>query len=168
MRPVIAVLLLAAGGCGYSLAGRGAHLPEHIRRVGIPPFDNQTARLELDEVVTQQVQEQFLSRGGFEVVSQRDGVDALLLGEITSFASRPIGLDSEGRATQISVLITARVQFKDLVANSTLYSSRNFLFRKEYQVTGDVANYFDQEIEAIREASEDFAATLASSILEGF
>ncbi|HEX9636045.1 MAG TPA: LPS assembly lipoprotein LptE [Acidobacteriota bacterium] len=162
----LSALLMSA--CGYSLAGRGATLPQHIQRVGIPPFENQTSRLELDEILTSEVQQQFIAHGGYDVVSQRDGVDALLLGEITNFSSRPVALDAEGRATQISVLINSRVQFRDLVANKILFSSRNFVFRKEYQVASDAANYFDQEIEAIREASTDFAATLASSILEGF
>jgi len=163
-----ALVALMLSGCGYSLAGRGATLPEHIHRVGIPPFENQTARLDLDEIITSQVQQQFIAHGGYEVVPQREGVDALLQGEITNFSSRPVALDAEGRSTQISVMITSRVQFRDLVANKILFSSRNFVFRKEYQVASDAANYFDQEIEAIREASNDFAATLASSILEGF
>ncbi len=33
---------VACSGCGYTLAGRGAFLPDYIRTIGIPMFENTT------------------------------------------------------------------------------------------------------------------------------
>ena len=54
MRPaalaVVAVVALAgpATGCGYKLSGTGTFLPKNIRTVAIAPFENRSARPEID------------------------------------------------------------------------------------------------------------------------
>jgi hypothetical protein len=49
----IALLALSASGCGYALAGRGNTLPSHIRRIGVPMFENHSNTPDLDRILTE-------------------------------------------------------------------------------------------------------------------
>ena len=59
---------LLSSGCGYALAGRGSFLPEYIRVVGIPPIENRTAFIQIEQIITQQVRTEFIGRGKYSVV----------------------------------------------------------------------------------------------------
>ena len=46
----LVALALVATSCGYTLAGRGGTLPEHIRIIGIPQFINRSPFPEIDRI----------------------------------------------------------------------------------------------------------------------
>lgn len=164
--PALLVAVLCQ--CGYRLSGTGSNIPQHIQKVAIPPFQNNTAKAELGEILTARVKDQFLARGSFAIQDQREGSDAELVGEIINFTSRPIGFNADGRASDIIVQIVASVRFSDRINEKVLYSNRNYSFRQTYQIGDDSGSYYDQEIEAIELGADDFARTLVSAILEGF
>ena len=80
----LAAAALAVSSCGYTLAGRGGTLPEHIRIIGIPQFVNRTTWPEIDRIVTERVSEEFRGRGRYRVLPDTTGVDAVLTGTIVS------------------------------------------------------------------------------------
>jgi len=164
---IIALSLLPAA-CGYQLAGRGTFLPKYIKKIGIPMFENHTARLDLEMKITEKIQEEFIARGNYQIVSSEEEVDALLKGEILSYSLIPRSADEEGRATSYSVVIRARVYFKDLVQDQIIWESPNFAFREDFQISENIQDYYDQEIEAINLSVESFARSIVSTILEGF
>ena len=159
-------LYLAA--CGYQLAGRGTFLPEHIKKIGIPLFENHTPRPDLEMKMTEKIQEEFITRGNYQIVSSEDEVDALLKGEILSYNLNPRSADAEGRATSYTVIIRARVYFKDMVRDQVIWENPNFVFREDFQISENIQDYYDQEIEAINLSVESFARNIVSTILEGF
>jgi len=44
----------------------------------------------------------------------------------------------------------------------------SYLFREQYEVSQDLASFFEEDSPAYRRLSQDFARTLVSNILEGF
>lgn len=168
----IAALFLAGAlvqaGCGYTLVGRGAFLPEYIRVVAIPTFVNQTPRFELEVRVTDAVTREFVSRGNYRVVGQQQGADAVLLGEIQAFDVRPIGLDQAENADTWQVTIRARVTFTDLVANKVLFTNSSFTYQDQFEFPATSQGRVDVEVSSIDEIAEEFARAVVSSILEGF
>ncbi len=162
------VLVLFLPSCGYQLAGRGTFLPKHIKKIGIPMFDNRTARADLERNLTESIQEEFITRGNFEIVSSEEGVDAVLKGEILSYSLIPRSADEEGRATSYSVIIRAKVYFKDLVRDQVIWENPNYTFREDFQISENIQDYYDQEIEAINLSVKSFAINIVSTILEGF
>ena len=50
--PVVLIAALASTSCGYTLAGRGSFLPETIKTIGVPDFDNRTPYFEVGQVLT--------------------------------------------------------------------------------------------------------------------
>ncbi len=160
--------LLAMPACGYSLVGTGSFLPEYIRIVSIPTFDNNTSRFEVEVRITDAVTREFVSRGNFSVVADQQGADAELTGTITAFTVTPIGLGDLEQATNFLVMIRAQVNFRDLVQNRILYSNNSFLFRQEFEIESDPNQFFDVSNVAVDEIAIEFARTVVSSILEGF
>ena len=165
---LIIVLVLLLPACGYQLAGQGTFLPKHIKTIGIPMFDNQTPRADLERNITQEIQEEFITRGNYQIVSSEEGVDAVLKGEILSYSLIPRSADEEGRATSYSVIIRAKVYFKDLVRDQVIWENPNYVFREDFQISENIQDYYDQEIEAINLSVESFARNIVSTILEGF
>ena len=73
------VLILSATGCGYRLTGTGASLiPDHVRKIVIRPFENRTARTEIEQRVTEEVARELSRRGRWDVVTDRGAADAML------------------------------------------------------------------------------------------
>ena len=163
-----AVLLALAPGCGYRLAGRNQMLPPSVRVIAIPPFENQTRRPEIEQRITEKITETFIQRGGYRTTASEAGADALLKGEVTGYEVTPVSVGSQGRATRYEVVITATVELTKLPEGQVLFRSSNFVFKKQYDVSGTNVTFFDQEITAIDEVSKDFAESVVTSILEGF
>lgn len=162
------LVLLGGNGCGYTLVGRGAFLPEYITVVAVPTFVNNTPRFELEVRVTDAVTRELVSRGDFRIVGESTSADAVLQGQIHSFDVRPVGLDRTQNADQWQVTVRAAVTFTDLVANEVIFTNGSFIFQDQFEFPATSQGTVDIEVGSIDEISREFARTLVSSILEGF
>jgi len=169
------VLSCGSAGCGYSLAGKGNFLPDYIAVIAIPMFENRSDRIEVEELFTLKVVEEFNTRGKYKVQPDEAGADAVLKGVIVSFTSAPSVLEggpnnaqAASQAATYTVIVRAQVEFKDLVADTVIWESDSFRFRDDYEVGEDPEEFFDQEGLTMQRLSEEFAKSLVSSILEAF
>jgi len=167
-------VVLGLGGCGYSLAGRGSFLPEHIRTIGIPTFINTSTQPGVAEIFTEKVIEEFASRGSYVIRPDTTGVDAILSGAVTTFTVAPETLrggsedPSADQAARYSMVVRARIEFRDVVEDTMIWEDGNFAFRESWEVGEDSEQFFDQQNLAVERAAEEFAKTLVSRILEAF
>ena len=184
MRPTISLLsvraaavvclALAAGGCGYSLAGRGSFLPEHIKTIGVPTFANRTTVFNLETQLTQKVRAEFIGRGKYQIVPDTGNVDALLTGEVTGVSITPVSFTNQQLASRYIITMTARVELREVRENKVLWENPGLLFREEYegaqggQTALDPSAFFGQDTNALERMSTDFARTIVSAILEAF
>jgi hypothetical protein len=169
---VAAAALLPA--CGYSLAGRGSFLPATIKVIGIPNFTNATPFYQIDQAFTEKVRSEFIGRGKYKVLPQAEGVDAVLVGEITSLGIAPANFNEQQQATRYVITVTAKIEFRDTKADKVLWQNPSLVFREDYDVaTGaasvtDPSAFFGQQANALERVSADFARTVVSAILEAF
>ena len=154
--------------CGYRLAGRNQMLPADVKVIAVPPFENQTRKPEIEQRITEQVTTTFIERGGYRTTASEANADAVLKGQVTGYDVTPVSVGADGRATRYEVVITASVELTTIPEKSVLFRSSQFVFKKQYDVEGDAATFFDQEIVAIDEIAKDFAESVVTSILEGF
>lgn len=164
------LVLLSVGltGCAYHLAGRGSTLPDHVRRIAVPLFATETEQPEIAQRITEQVANQFIRRGDYTTTSSPEDAEALLSGTVVSYRSRPISIDSEGRANRYEIEIQLEARLDDLVNGVTLWEDSHFVFRNQYDVEPNQDESFDESIVAIELVSRDFARTIVATILEGF
>ena len=72
-----------------------------------------------------------------------------------------------GRAASVLVVVSMRVSLTDR-QGKVLYQNPAYLFREQYEVSQDLASFFEEDSPAFRRLSQDFARTLVSNVLEGF
>jgi hypothetical protein len=166
-------LLLPLSGCGYSLAGHGSFLPPYIQTIGIPVFINRTSYFELEQRLTEKVRAEFIGRGNYKILPQNTGIDGLLLGEITGVGLYPTAFTSEQQAARYVIVLSARIQFKDMTTNKIIWENPSLSFREDYEAAGgtdalDPNAFFGQESNAFGRVMDDFARSLVSAILEAF
>jgi len=162
-------LLLALSGCGYALVGRGSNIPEDIKSVYLQPLENRTQRSQVEQALTRAVADELVTRQRFAVVGSEAEANAEIQGAVTGFGVTPVTFDQEGRATEYEIAITAQITFKRVgPEGAVIWKSDRYTFRENYPVNPSSAEYFDREDQAIEVASERFAETLVTNLLEGF
>lgn len=167
---LLALLFLVCGfkEC-YKPVGKGEALPKHIQTLAIPPFQNPGLRYKVEQRFTAAMIDEVLRRQrALQVVSKPEGADAIMLGTIKQFSYRGTLLDDFGRARVFEVTIIAGITVKDQTKNKVLFDNQNYVFKTEYEVTGDPSNFFNEEGTAVTRLARDFAKSLLTTILEGF
>lgn len=162
-------LLSQSLGCGYALVGYGSFLPDHIKSIGVPMFKNKTNKFRLEQIFTSHVINNLITRGDFEVLPDEVGVDAVLIGEITSYFAIPTSFSEPGQATSYEVFVRVKVALADMVDNRILYENTYFEYSDSYNFPDDANLQFSpRERETLEELAEDFAESLVTAVLEGF
>ena len=160
--------VLAASGCGYRVVGRATTLPPGAHSIAIPAFTNRTTTYRIEQILTDAVVREFTARTKYRVVPESGGADLSLQGEVTSINSGAVLFDpTTGRATTVLVTVNLRVALQDR-EGKILYQNNNFVFRQPYEISVDIASFFQEEGPALDRMSRDFAAQLVSDVLENF
>jgi hypothetical protein len=172
-----AVALVFAGmgsACGYALAGRGSFLPDYIRVVGIPPFENRSSFSQVEQILTDKVRIEFIGRGKYQVIPDATGSDALLSGEVLAISVQPVGFNAQQLASRYLLIWTLKVAFTDARTNEVLWSNDALSVRGEYELSTrgntaiEGASFVDQERSSVDRIASDVARSVVTSILEAF
>jgi outer membrane lipopolysaccharide assembly protein LptE/RlpB len=165
----LSIVLILTQGCGYHTAGHAAQLPESIRTIAVPAFKNETMTYRIEQMLTASVVHEFTTRTRYHIISDPgDDTDATLRGTVLSTVASPLTYDTAtGRAASVLVVVSMRVSLTDR-QGKVLYQNPAYLFREQYEVSQDLASFFEEDSPAFRRLSQDFARTLVSNVLEGF
>ena len=160
---------LSLAACGYHTAGHADRLPESLRTISVPGFKNQTQTYRIEQILTRDVVREFVARTDYQVINtSSDAADATLRGTVVSTVAAPLTYDSQtGRASSEVVTITLKISLVDR-SGRILFENQNYTFRDVYQLSRDIASFFDEETPALQRMSRDFARTLVSDILEAY
>ncbi len=126
---VFPFILFLFFGCGYSYK---AVLPEHIKRIYIPIFKNDTLQYNIEGVLTDTIVKQFVSQaklieGGYlTVVQNKSEADAELDGEIVQYILEPVLVDQKGSVQEYKMRLLLNLNFLDLINNNSLWSEQNY------------------------------------------
>jgi hypothetical protein len=169
----ILALAVIVSGCGYALAGLGDNLPDHIRRIGVPTFQNMSTTPELDRIFTEAVRVELQSRGRYQVVPEATGVDAVLTGSIRSVTPFAANFTDLRQASRYTVTVVVVAEFKETRDNKVLFPSQPLSVSDEYEISSgaaaaDIAQLFAQDRNALDRLAKTFARRLVTSILEAF
>lgn len=160
--------VLAASGCGYRVVGRANTLPAGAHTIAIPAFTNRTTTYRIEQIFTEAVAREFIARTKYRVVPEADGADLVLQGEVTNIAGGAVLFDPiTGRATTVLVTVNLTMALRDH-AGKILYQNNHFLFREPYEISVDIASFFQEEGPALDRMARDFAARVVSDVLENF
>ncbi len=161
--------LMVGTGCGYHTAGHSVQLPENVKTIAVPAFVNESTTYRIEQLLTSSVVREFITRTHYRILnSSSDDADATLRGTVLSTSASPLTYNSStGQAASVLVVVSLKVSLTDR-NGKVLYQNPSYLFREQYEVSQDLASFFEEDSPAFRRLSQDFARTLVSNILEGF
>jgi hypothetical protein len=154
--------------CGYHTAGTRSRLPADVKVLAIPSFLNQTHTYHVETGLTSAVIREFNTRTHYRVVQSEANADAVLQGTVVSAEVAPVAYDSvTGRASTglVTIIVKVTLTARD---GRVLYSNPNYVFRDQYQISNELASFFEEQGPALDRLSRDFSRTLVSNILEAF
>lgn len=160
--------MLLTSCAGYHRVGSSSLLPPDVQVLAIPSFQNQTNTYHVETGLTNAVIREFNTRTRYHVVPSEGEADAVLKGVVVSAEVAPVTTSSvNGEASSGLVTIVVRVT---LTARDgrVLYSNPNYVFRDQYQISSDLASFFEEQGPALDRIERDFSRTLVSNILEAF
>src|ERR1051326_2857707 len=161
-------LMLVA--CGYHTAGHSTRLPQQVQTIAVPAFINKTQGYRIEQILTSAVVRELNTRTQYRVVheAKSDDADAILRGTVLNTGSSTLTYDAQtGRASTMLVTVNVSVQLVDR-KGAVLYNNPNYAFREQYQVSREIASFFEEDSAALDRLSRDFARTLVSNILEAY
>jgi len=162
------IALLFSLGCGYHTVGHGGQLPETVKTIAVPTFKNETLTYHIEQMLTASVVREFNTRTHYHIINDDSDADAILRGTVVSTVASPLTYDTAtGRAASVLVVVSMRVTLTDR-SGKVLYQNPSYVFREQYEVSQDLASFFEEDTPAYRRLSQDFSRTLVSNILEGF
>lgn len=167
----LCVVIVAVGlvACGYRIAGRTSPLPSNWKVLAVPAFENRTMQFRIEQKLTAAVIREFISRTRYRVVTDEEGADGVLHGEVVRLSTSPIVFDpSTGKASTVIITISAKVTLTDRHTKQILYRGDNLVFRESYEVTSDLHSFFQEQDPAFDRLAREFAVTLVSTVLENF
>lgn len=125
--------------------------------------------MRLEQRLTAAVMQELIHRTRYQVVGKPEGADAVLTGTVLGVNTAAVLVDpSTGSATAVQVTVRVAVELRDLKEQQVLYTNPAYVFREEYEITGDLDSFFEERQPALDRLARDFATTLVSAILENF
>ena len=168
MRAVVAAVALTAttlaGGCGYSLRG---NLPEHLRTVAVPVFQNRTPVPAVENFLTSAVVNAFATNGRLRVTGL-DQADSILEGDIVGYSLQSIAFDAAANVRQYRLVVTLNLRFRDVRRNDVLFQRNGYSDRADFAVPGTVAETIAATETALRQAASEIARSIVSFTVERF
>ena len=163
---VLGALTLALSGCaGYSLGG---HKPGHlagITKLAVPTFENLTLEPRLGALLTNAVIKQLQVDGAYQIVS-KENAEAVLEGRVSGIDRSQFRSDRNNvlRTSQLLMRLHADFVVRDPNSSAPIHTGR--ANANSYIVLD--ANVQNSEAQALEDAAQRLAATIANDLSEGW
>ena len=159
-----AALCCLASGCGYTASP--ALLPQHLKTVAIPVFENGTPEVRLEEEITNAVILKFVQDNHLKVVDEKTA-NAVVRGKVTQYKNSVFGFTQTGSSNEFRVTVAVDVTFKDLVKNRELWSGE-IVKTANYYVVDVPGQKAQTELDGRQEAVSKIADEILSRSVEGW
>lgn len=163
----VLAISLSVAGCGYHLAGYGSSLPDHIRTIAIPVFENNSSEPNIHREATNAIRQAFISDGRLKVVDTKQA-DLVVQGTLNYYNLRAVSFSGSDAATEYIVQLGVHVEALDQVKQKK-FLEQDFTTQWDYRSSStDVINSETARFAALKEAYDDLADRLLSIIIEQF
>jgi hypothetical protein len=151
------------------VSGHADLLPDKIKTIAIPPFDNLTTRYKLTERLASSLTREFITRTRYQVVHEPGQADALLKGAIMNYFSFPTVFDSAtGRASGVQISVILRLSLMERQTGRVLFTRPSMEFKQRYEISVDQSAYFEESDIGLERLSHDVSRSVVSAMLEAF
>ncbi|MDD4623449.1 MAG: LptE family protein [Kiritimatiellae bacterium] len=157
--PIIMALSLLSG-AGCSSYRMRSPVPEELRTIAVPVFENASGFPEIDALVTQEVLREFQREGTFKL-ARLDAASLKLLGKLESSDNEPINFDRNfsSRASEYRHTLTARITLVERGSGKLLIDDLPVKANTTFLARGDM-------LTGLQDAQPRIARDLARAITD--
>lgn len=163
--PLLMATLVSA--CGYQVTGlKPTHLPEHIRSLAIPVFENTSTEPVLQRSLTEALRRAFIHDGRLQLAGEKRA-DLVMKGTLTRYSIRAVAFNANDIATEYWVYLNVTVKVTERVAG-TVHLDQKLRTRWDYRASSSVTSSEVSRQEALSQAYRDLSERLVSLLLDQF
>lgn len=163
--PLLMAALVSA--CGYQVTGlKSTHLPEHIRSLAIPVFENTSIEPVLQRSLTEALRRAFIHDGRLQLAGEKRA-DLVMKGTLTRYSIRAVAFNANDIATEYWVYLNVTVKVTERVAG-TVHLDQKLRTRWDYRASSSVISSEASRQEALSQAYRDLSERLVSLLLDQF
>ncbi len=163
--PLLMATLVSA--CGYQVTGlKSTHLPEHIRSLAIPVFENTSTEPVLQRSLTEALRRAFIHDGRLQLAGEKRA-DLVMKGTLTRYSIRAVAFNANDIATEYWVYLNVTVKVTERVAG-TVHLDQKLRTRWDYRASSSVISSEVSRQEALSQAYRDLSERLVSLLLDQF
>lgn len=140
-------------------------IPQHVRKIAIRPFVNETSQYGLEEKLTLKVTDEFVRDGRYTVVKEPDA-DGIIVGKITHYILQPLTYGENFQPLQYKLRILLNLYFIDRVNNVTLWEEPNLEGVHIYSASTLPGGITEEEAREI--IWDDLSQKILTRTVEGF
>lgn len=107
-------------------------MPQHIKKVAVRPILNRTEVFALEDKFYNELYDEFLRNGSYQIVSENSGAEGVVVTTITRYLNVPIQYDSQLIPTVYRMDIWLDVVFMDKTTNTPVWREPAFLGTQIY------------------------------------
>ena len=160
VRTGLALVLPALAICGCANYRWTSSVPDEMRTVAVPVFENRTMSAELGVIVSQYVSREFEREGTFSL--RRSGASSIeVQGSVVKAERHPVSFDRAygSRADEYRYLVTVEVSIVNKDAGRVLQAGRHYTGETTFLVQGDL-------LTAQRNAAQRIAQDIARQVVD--
>ncbi len=140
MKKMIAVFcacaaLAACAGQGMVYKPQAQIMPQHIKKIAVRPILNKTEVFALEDKFYIELYDQFLQNGTYQIVSENNGAEGVVVTTITRYLNIPIQYDSQLIPTVYRMEVWLDVVFIDKSTNQPVWREPAFLGTQIYSAS---------------------------------
>lgn len=156
---VLSLVIALAGCANYRWT---SNVPEELRTVAVPVFENRTSSAELGPIVTQYVLREFQREGTFSI--RRSGNSALeVQGSIVKTSREAAAFDRGygSRASEYRYIVTAEISLINKDTGRVLLNNRRYVAETTFLTRGDLLT---SQRDAASRIAQDFARQIVDDV----
>jgi hypothetical protein len=156
---IAAIQMAMLPGCGiYSFSG--STIPAHIKDVSVPLFEDQTAELGIDQILTDGLIDAITEDNTLKITGPRGG-DAVLKGTILKVDERAGQFNENETAADFRITLTVKIIFEDV-------KKRNIMWEETYSQWGSYDNSETTREDGIQEAADKIITDVLNHMVSGW
>jgi len=153
-------------GCASPYAPAPQTMPQHIKKLTVRPFVNNTATSGLEEKLTLAVVNEFVRDGRFAVANNEADADGVVVGEIKRYILQPLTYDQNLITTQYKLWVVLNLYFIDKANNVTLWTEPNMEGMQVYYDANQPGGRTEDEVRDI--LWDSLSRDIVKRTIEGF
>jgi hypothetical protein len=160
------VLVVFIASCGYSFIALRSEIPQDIRTVYIPYFENMSSEPDIGFILASEVTREFI-KSGVLIPTNRDRADAEMLGVVKSISISDRIYDKEDEVILIRAKVNVDVQLKR-IGGDVIWEASDLAMSEDFVVGLEGAVMDINEKEALVLLASKLAKEIHDGVFFGF